>query len=174
MLTWFFPLILILAYTEPRHVNAALSMTADLWRKFPRWLMSLDVPMITHKQKCCTFFNSQHSNVFWWAWGRTRKLWKHLMSSFHRPLTMMNAVLTFSTVILEFRSLRFYLASVVLRGGEQISSFVSYNTHTHTSCVLFYNLMGNSCDNVHFYHFDGSCFCKAVNTSHVSQIISLV
>lgn len=76
----------------------------------------------------------------------------------------MNAALTFSTVIVQFRSFWFYLASVVLKGGGHGGINLCITWHV-PSCVF-----DHSCENVHFYHFDGSCFCKAVNTSHMSFV----
>lgn len=56
-----------------------------------------------------------------------------------------------------------------VEGKEQLL----YQT-THTFLCLVLSLNYHCWENVNSYLFDGSCFCKAVNTSHMLQIISLV
>lgn len=58
---------------------------------------------------------------------------------FRSPLTKTNTALPFSTVILQFRSVWFYLASVVLKGGGnggEVSTFVSHDLHLPVPCSI--------------------------------------
>ncbi len=51
----------------------------------------------------------------------------------------MNEALAFSTVIVQFRSVCFYLASVVLKGGGnggEVSTFVSHDLHLPVPCSI--------------------------------------